>query len=210
MNKHASENAIVVMAKDWQAGPVKTRLAASVGTEVARQIYKAMAGEFWRQLQNRDWQRHLWSATTESSEQLGEWLTQYDSLSIQQGDDLGQRMLLALQSTKFNNWVAVSGTDAPDLSPDYIAKLCANLNENDICIAPTFDGGYAFMAMREVHPQLFFEIEWSSEKVLEQTIAAAKNCGLRVHLGPKMFDLDTIKDLEHFARRGYSWAQPTA
>ena len=207
MNNRTSDNSIVVMAKHWQAGPVKTRLAASIGDAEARRIYRGMASDFWQRLQNDNWQRHLWSAAGDSTQELGEWLSHYDSLSTQQGRDLGQRMLHALRATPYKNWIAVSGTDAPDLHPDYISELCSHLSENDVAIAPTFDGGYAFMAMHKVHPQLFDSIDWSTEHVLQQTIAAADSCNLKVHLGPLLNDLDTIEDLKIFEQRGFDWAR---
>jgi rSAM/selenodomain-associated transferase 1 len=207
MNNRTSDNSIVVMAKHWQTGPVKTRLAESIGDTKARQIYREMASNFWGRLQSDNWQRHLWSATSDSTTELGEWLSDYDSLCTQQGSDLGKRMLHALQATTYNNWIAVSGTDAPDLDPDYINELCSHLNENDVAIAPTFDGGYAFMAMHKVCPQLFDGIDWSTEHVLQQTVAAAYSCNLKVHFGPLLHDLDTIDDLKRFDQRGLDWAR---
>ena len=207
MNNRTSDNSIVVMARHWKTGPVKTRLAESIGDTKARQIYRAMASDFWELLQNNNWQRHLWSAASDSTKELGEWLSGYDSLCTQQGSDLGKRMLHALQATTYNNWVAVSGTDTPDLHPDYINELCSHLSGNDVVIAPTFDGGYAFMAMHKVHPQLFDGIDWSTEHVLQQTIATADSCNLKVHLGPLLHDLDTIDDLKIFNQRGFDWAR---
>ena len=207
MNNRTSDNSIVVMAKHWQTDPVKTRLAASIGDTKARQIYRDMASDFWQRLQNDNWQRNLWSATSDSTKGLGEWLRGYDSLCTQQGRDLGQRMLHALQATTYSKWVAISGTDAPDLHPGYINELCSHLSENDIAIAPTFDGGYAFMAMHKVHPRLFDGIDWSTEHVLQQTISAADSCNLKVYLGSLLHDLDTIQDLKIFDKRGFDWAR---
>ena len=207
MNNTANSNSIVVMAKYWQSGPVKTRLAASIGDPAARQIYKEMAEQFWLQLQSSQWQRHLWSADKGTATSLGEWLSNHSSLNVQPNFDLGQRMLHALQHTPFANWIGVAGTDAPDLSATYINDLVTSLTSHDICIAPTFDGGYAFIAMKKIHPQLFGDIEWSSPNVLRQTLEAARKNNLSVCLGKKIRDLDTVNDLKQFAARKFSWAQ---
>jgi uncharacterized protein len=207
MNNHTVSNVIIVMAKHWQSGPVKTRLAASIGEDAARTIYRHVASEFWQQIESPYWQRHLWSADDDSSLDLSNWLTMSDLLAVQTGVDLGERMLNALTQTDTNGWIAVSGTDAPELSADYINELCHKLQDYDVCIAPTYDGGYAMIAMNTVHRSLFENIEWSTSRVLEQTLLAAQKLGLRVHCGNTIRDLDTIDDLNEFAARDFGWAK---
>ncbi|MFT7516488.1 MAG: rSAM/selenodomain-associated transferase 1 [Myxococcota bacterium] len=209
MNSDTISNTVVVMAKHWQSGPVKTRLAASIGSNIAREVYRKMAHQYWQQLENRQWQRHLWSANHGSAQQLGAWLSGHDKLAVQSGDDLGARMLNALANTKYKEWLAVSGTDCPRLSSSYIAVLCEHLEDHDVCIAPTVDGGYAFMAMKVVHPQLFQNIDWSTSQVLRQTLEIAQAAQLKVFLGQELRDLDDIDDLNHFAENGDDWARIT-
>ena len=207
MKLKSNHNVIVVMAKHWRDEAVKTRLAASIGADRARKIYRSVAFDFWHNIESPLWSRHLWSSSKQSQRDLNTWLSGSECIAAQKGGDLGERMYHALTNTDFGNWIGISGTDAPDLDADYISKLCQSLCSNDICIAPTHDGGYAFMAMKSVHSVLFKDIEWSSSRVLKQTLVACESANLKVHLGPYLNDLDDINDLQLFRSRGYKWAQ---
>ncbi len=42
----------------------------------------------------------------------------------------------------------------------------------------------------------FENVRWSSADALQRTVAAARNCGLRTHLGPSWWDVDSPHDLD--------------
>ena len=72
------------------------------------------------------------------------------------------------------------------------AEAAAILSQpNDtIVLGPSDDGGYYLIGMNQMHPEVFAGIDWSTERVLEQTQQRATEAGLTVHLLPTGFDVD--------------------
>jgi glycosyltransferase A (GT-A) superfamily protein (DUF2064 family) len=57
-------------------------------------------------------------------------------------------------------------------------------------LGPSDDGGYYLIGLKKLHRQLFEGIDWSTERVLEQTIQRAHEINLPVHLLPTWYDVD--------------------
>src|SRR5262249_5761512 len=59
-----------------------------------------------------------------------------------------------------------------------------------VVLGPAEDGGYYLIGLKRAHRRLFDSIEWSTAKVLSQTIDRASEIGLEVELLPAWYDLD--------------------
>jgi glycosyltransferase A (GT-A) superfamily protein (DUF2064 family) len=75
------------------------------------------------------------------------------------------------------------------------------MGQADVVFGPSRDGGYYLLGMKQVLPQLFTNIPWSSTEVLQRSLAAARNSGLTVALLPEWQDIDTVEDLQAFQER---------
>jgi glycosyltransferase A (GT-A) superfamily protein (DUF2064 family) len=71
----------------------------------------------------------------------------------------------------------------------------ASLDDHDMALGPTQDGGYYLLALRTPKPRLFDDIDWSSGHELDQTRSRASQLGLRVKDVRRTFDIDNIADL---------------
>ena len=71
------------------------------------------------------------------------------------------------------------------------------MKDNDLVIGPAKDGGYYLLGMKTFYPALFENIEWSSDKVLKQTLAIAEQLNLSVFLLPELADIDNEEDLKN-------------
>ena len=91
--------------------------------------------------------------------------------------------------------VIIIGTDVPDLNADTLNKSFAVLDEKDIAIGPSYDGGYYLLGMKKNFPGLFSGIEWSTEKVLEDTVEKCGNLNLSYSLLERLHDIDTERHL---------------
>ena len=58
------------------------------------------------------------------------------------------------------------------------------------------DGGYYLIGIKRLHPRLFEQIDWSTERVLDQTLERAREIGLKVELLPTWYDVDDGATLE--------------
>jgi rSAM/selenodomain-associated transferase 2/rSAM/selenodomain-associated transferase 1 len=136
----------------------------------------------------------------------------------QRGDELGERMIHALQDVfrLGHDNVVLVGSDLPDLPPRLVEAAVSKLQARtkDIVLGPAIDGGYYLIGMNRPFSSMFKAIDWSSDRVLDQTLAAAAAQGLVVDQLDPWPDVDTPADLDRLmghpgesaARRTRVWA----
>lgn len=120
-------------------------------------------------------------------------------LVAQQGRDLGERLsrlLAGLVGRGHPGAIAVD-SDSPTLPMEYVSEAAERLlrDEADAVLGPSEDGGYYLIGLRGSQPALFRDIPWSTDRVFDLTQARARRLGLRVHVLPEWFDVDTDTDL---------------
>ncbi len=117
----------------------------------------------------------------------------------QEPGSLGDRMRALMRAlfAEGARAVVLVGSDLPDIDPDVIARAFVELARDPraLVLGPANDGGYYLMGATSV-PPLFDGIDWGTERVLAQTIAAAAHHRLRVTLLAPMADIDSIDDLQ--------------
>ena len=91
--------------------------------------------------------------------------------------------------------VVVIGTDAPMVGADTVHRALEALDSADVVLGPATDGGYYLMGLRAPSPALFTDIPWSTETVLRDTVARARESGARVTYLELESDIDTADDL---------------
>ena len=116
----------------------------------------------------------------------------------QVGDDLGTRMQHTFETMFMKRYqrVFIVGTDVPSLPLDYYVQALALLEKNDLVLGPALDGGYYLIGLKQMVPDLFVGIPWSTARVLEITQEKATTLGLKTALLPPWRDVDTIEDLQ--------------
>ena len=62
------------------------------------------------------------------------------------------------------------------------------------------DGGYYLIGVKRLHHRLFEQIDWSTERVFEQTLERAREIGLTTELLPIWYDVDDAATLERLQR----------
>lgn len=116
----------------------------------------------------------------------------------QQGDDMGERLSNALEFAiqRGASRPVLIGSDSPTLPPNLIAMAHRALETHDVVIGPALDGGYYLIGVTRPLPALFKDIDWSTDRVLQQTLERARSLNLRVFWLPYWYDVDTVADLE--------------
>ena len=94
------------------------------------------------------------------------------------------------------------GSDLPTLPYAYVAEAARALAESaaDVVLGPAEDGGYYLIGLAQPASALFEGIAWGTDGVLEATRARARGLGLREHLLPPWYDVDTAADLDRLRR----------
>lgn len=189
---------ILLFAKAPVPGRVKTRLQPVLSPEQSAELHSSFVGDVLEWLAGftsiADIEVHL-------DESTGAWSEFPYPRVLQSEGDLGQRMWNAFEHafSEGRHQVLILGSDAPTLPKEH---LNAVLNSPaDASFGPTEDGGYYAIQLRSLPPDIFEGVEWSTSRALEQSIAAARRCGLTVALGPRWFDIDTPADLVKLVSR---------
>jgi len=192
-----TDNALIIFVKNLIEGHVKTRLAATLGNDGAMDIYKQLLKNTQNSILNFETDKIVFYSDFIEEEIWGNNLFQN---KIQEGNDLGERMKNAFNSSFTAGYekIIIIGTDCPGINKSILENAFMALNNLDIVIGPATDGGYYLLGMKKEYPFLFQNIEWSTDKVLQQTIDLCNKNRLSYFLLPELSDIDEEKDLIHF------------
>lgn len=194
--------ALLTVVKFPEPGKVKTRLAAEIGDELAAEVYRYFIAQTFACVKSVTEARPFVAFTPK--EKAAEfqrlfpggqhWFAQINS------PDFGVRLRHAMQTVLQQNYqrVITIGSDSPSLPPAYLKEAAEALTTHDLVLGPAEDGGYYLMGLKSAPAELFEGIAWSTEKVLQQTLAAAQRLGLRVHLLPEWYDVDDLPALHRY------------
>ncbi|HWK43124.1 MAG TPA: TIGR04282 family arsenosugar biosynthesis glycosyltransferase [Stellaceae bacterium] len=83
-------------------------------------------------------------------------------------------------------------SDSPTLPSEVLVEAQRKLAEpgDRVVLGPAIDGGYYLIGLKTFHVRLFEEIDWSTERVLRQTLERAAEIGLETHLLRPWYDVD--------------------
>ena len=203
--------ALIVFSRYPLPGRAKTRLIPALGPLGAADLQRTMTRatlETVRQVRAETGADVEVRYAGGGWRKMRRWLGPGVRFASQGGGDLGERMRRAFENA-FDagcRRVVVVGTDCPELTKGDIADALAALDEKDMVLGPSTDGGYWLLGLRR--PADVFEgVEWSTASVTEQTLALAEREGLSVHLLEEHTDVDTPDELHlldgRVARRPY-------
>lgn len=84
----------------------------------------------------------------------------------------------------------------PRTNPDarLLVAACNALSDNEAVLIPTEDGGYALIGLVQHDPRLFRDIDWGTERVMNQTRARLSELGRRWHELETLWDVDRPED----------------
>jgi rSAM/selenodomain-associated transferase 1 len=117
---------------------------------------------------------------------------------------LGACLLQAMSSLFDRGYGAVGllNSDSPSLPTARLieaARLLASPGER-VVLGPAADGGYYFIGSKAPHAGLFRSIDWSTQRVAEQTRARAADLGLAVVELAPWYDVDDAASLRRLLR----------
>lgn len=145
----------------------------------------------------------------DACERMREFVGPAIDVIAQPGGSLGERMTHVFEDV-FRlgpESVVVVGSDLPDLPVQLVQDAFAALHggKDRVVLGPAADGGYYLVGMNRPHPALFCGIDWSTDRVVAQTLEAARAQSLEVRLLDQWRDVDDAQALEslpHHSGRG--------
>jgi len=186
---------LIIFIKNPVLGKVKTRLAATIGSEKALAVYQQLLTRTEAITKNLPCEKVVYYSDFIAEDDS--WSSLVYQKQLQSGSDLGDRMFNAFKdgfAAGFNS-ICIIGSDCFELTSDIILRAFEKLQQNEVLIGPATDGGYYLLGLTELLPFLFQDKSWSTENVLEQTLQDIKEKGLSVALLPALTDVDEEKDL---------------
>ena len=188
---------LIIFSKNEVYRQVKTRLAATMGDEMALLVYQKLLQHTCAISSVLPVHKVVYYSDYKEDKDL--WDNVVYHKKVQQGEDLGAKMQHAFEDA-FNEGaeeVVIIGTDCLELTSEIIMNGFAYLDQLDVVIGPAKDGGYYLLAMKAIHKELFMDIAWSTESVLAQTLDICREKALSVHLLTELSDIDYEKDWEN-------------
>ncbi len=193
---------IAVLAKAPIAGFAKTRLIAALGAAGAARLHRRLVvSTVATAMSAALGEVTIWCAPDTAHRFFRALLRRYDvKARLQPSGDLGRRMLAAFEHQQEGIPLLVIGTDCPPLTPSHLhAAAHALCTGHDATFLAAEDGGYVLIGLRRAIPELFFEIGWSTDRVMEQTRQRMRQLGLKWHEGELLWDVDRPEDLRRLA-----------
>lgn len=196
---------ILLFIKAPLKGRIKSRLAAAIGADAALELYRRFvldaidtAGTLALPLRICIYPPDAVAATRT-------WLGSEQDCVPQQGNDLGERMERAFEQVfqKGHERALLIGSDIPELTGAVMQEALAALDTHDAVLGPAADGGYYLIGFTATSfvPSVFHDIAWSTSTVCDETLGRVRRSGRRVHLLPKLHDIDTKDDLSIFFKQ---------
>ena len=187
-----------VFAKYWEPGKVKTRLATSLGAAVAAELYYAFLTAVIENCERAfDGRRVLAYTPAERRAAFSDLAGDGWLLESQATGDLGHRMQRHFASA-FNSGcerVVLIGSDSPNLPRAHIRSAFQHLEDEQIVLGPSEDGGFYLIGATRELPDVFKDVPWSTSEVFTRTGERLKHAGATWHELPCWYDVDQLADL---------------
>lgn len=194
---------VIIMCKAPVTGRVKTRLTSCYSPAQAAALHAAMATTVILRAA-----RLFADVVIAADDVTHPFFAGFDLPLRAQGEgDLGQRMALQARyafAARAGS-VLLLGTDSPHMPDERLLQAADALQDHDIVLGPVEDGGYDLVAMRRPLASIFTGVQWSSGKVLAQTLVNIERQGDAVALLDTGFDVDFPEDVDRAKQCGWQW-----
>lgn len=204
----AGRGLLLIAAREPVPGRTKTRLGATIGMGRAAALHAAflvdLAARFTPAVGNA-WGFDVGWAYTPAEVDFAAVLRRAGCAcptglcfvpQTGEGWDLRQANLLRWGWEHGYARTMLIGSDSPQLPISVVCSAFAMLDEGDVALGRTFDGGYYLIGMRGLHDVLS-GVPMSTASAADAVIDRARCLGLRMAELPTTFDVDTEEDLAH-------------
>ena len=188
-----TKNLLIVFVKNIKLGRVKTRLAKSIGTEGAFQVYKHLV-----EITEKATNEIICNKRIYFSDAIIDEKWPKTAKFVQKGSNLGEKMQNSIEKGFIDDYekIVLIGSDLPDISTKIIQEGIDELEKNEVVFGPAEDGGYYLVGMTKKHYSIFKNKKWSTNDLLEKTLNELKEKKINYSLLPPLNDIDTIEDLK--------------
>ena len=179
LQESENRNAIIIFTREPAAGCTKTRLMPYLTGKQCADLHECFIKDIYREVLKAD-ADIIAVYTGGEPKRLKSIFGESIPLIEQRGTDIGERMENAVSDVleMGYNRVVLMGTDIPEIRHETLDDALLMLDEADIVICPTEDGGYYLIGMKEAHHEAFDVSLYGVSSVFEETVESLKKAGL--------------------------------
>lgn len=188
------DRAIIFFTRIPKLGKIKTRLEPFLTKELCVELQTAFIKDIYNNIKTMGIDIIISYSSIGDLDILRNIVAKDVKFIKQEGNDIGEKMHNAIAiSLKQYNKVVLIGSDLPLLNKKDIELGFNILEEKDLVISPTYDGGYYLIGMNKENPDIF-KIEYSTSSVFEDTVNRIQSVGLDYGKGNIQLDIDDKND----------------
>lgn len=218
MTSILDDNIVILFTRIPVAGKTKTRLMPFLKAEECVALHYAfMADEVAEICKSADKLEVCYfedeSATDDDCDDFRSFLMEEVTIPFctfpQRGSDVFERMSLAfrdsfeMEKNGRQGKRILIGCDLPSITEVTFDRAFDDLDDSDVVLVPTQDGGYCLVGMSDYEPGVFHVTGDGAADVLSKTLLQCKKAFLNVSFGQLQSDVDMPEDLyELWLNRG--------
>ena len=198
------KNRIIFFTRVPKVGTTKTRLYDFVSPDTAVEIQKKLMKKNYNVLKKCGEEIAVYHDGQSIDDKVMENILENREFSYQVGESLGDKMYNAIkEELKSSDKVILLGSDIYNLQENMIHAAFEKLDEYDVVINPSVDGGYFLVGMKKAIKEVFDLPSYGDNSVLENLLTVCNEQKLSYYLGEASLDIDTKEDLL-LAETGYN------
>lgn len=198
------KNRIIFFTRVPKVGTTKTRLYDFVSPDTAVEIQKKLMKKNYNVLKKCGEEIAVYHDGQSIDDKAMENILENREFSYQVGETLGDKMYNAIdEELKSSDKVILLGSDIYNLQENMIHAAFEKLDEYDVIINPSVDGGYFLIGMKKAIKEVFNLPSYGDNTVLENLLTVCNEQKLSYYLGEAGLDIDTKEDLL-LAETGYN------
>lgn len=206
-------NLIQIFARAPVLGRTKRRLASELGESAALHWYRVLlARTLATARQLSDVVIEVWHPAEDDDYPLMELINDASvGLHPQVSGDLGLKMANALEvGVTRSERVLLIGADCPVWTVSLLRQALNQIASRSALFIPAEDGGYVGVGVSGSVPHLFGDIDWGTDRVMEQTRERASKQGILLSEMPPLWDVDVAADLNQWLAKEPHLPRPIA
>ena len=190
------KNRIIFFTRVPKVGTTKTRLYDFVSPDTAVEIQKKLMKKNYNVLKKCGEEISVYHDGQSIDDKVMENILENREFSYQVGETLGDKMYNAIdEELKSSDKVILLGSDIYNLQENMIHAAFEKLDEYDVIINPSVDGGYFLIGMKKAIKEVFDLPSYGDNTVLENLLTVCNEQKLSYYLGEAGLDIDTKEDL---------------
>lgn len=194
------KKALIIFTRVPEPGKTKTRLEVRLSGDECARMHEAMLRDLQELKDGKEWDMFIYYTPLHGEEKIRSLLPGACAYRPQAETEFGERMSRCIGEVLGEGYDAcvLIGTDIPVIDCKLIQNAFRILQKEETVIAPTRDGGYYLIGMRELHKEIFEKQVYGRGSVFLDTVEKIKACGCTYGELTELVDIDEPEDIQTY------------